>query len=72
MKERYRYDTSLTHPYITDAEIYDCDDRENRKIGECTYCESDLFDDDDVIESCDGMFCDMDCCCEYYEIHHRD
>ncbi len=72
MQERYRYDTGLTHPDILDAEIHGCDNRESRKIGECTYCEADLFDDEDIIESCDGMFCDMECCCEYYEIRHRN
>ncbi len=39
------------------------------KIGVCLYCENAVYDDSsEVMESVDGMFCDMDCCCEYYEI----
>lgn len=72
MQERYKFDTGLTHPDILNTEIYGCDADNNIKIGECAYCEADLFDDYDIIESCDGMFCDMDCCFEYYEIRHRN
>ncbi len=38
------------------------------KIGRCIYCEENIYDDSEPIESRDGLFCDMDCCCEYYEI----
>ena len=72
MQERYKFDTGLTHPDILNAEVRGDDDLEKIKIGECEYCESDLYDDEEIIESCDGMFCDMDCCCEYYEIRRRD
>ena len=72
MQERYKFDTGLTHPDILNAEVCGDDDLEKIKIGECEYCESDLYDDEEIIESCDGMFCDMDCCCEYYEIRRRD
>lgn len=60
----------MTHPDIIFTEIYGSHPSERvEKVGECLYCESVIYDDsDDVVESTDGMFCDMDCCCEYYEI----
>lgn len=59
----------MTHPDILEAEAFGCYTPGGReKIGECTYCEAALYDDEEVTESCDGLFCDMDCCCEYYEI----
>lgn len=60
----------MTHPDIIAAEIFGGypprDDAE--KIGVCTFCEENIFDGFDAVESVDGMFCNMDCCCEYYEI----
>lgn len=61
----------MTHPDIIATERfgtpYPIDEPE--KIGECEYCEKNIFDDNsDAVESTDGLFCDMDCCCEYYEI----
>ena len=49
-------------PYSADEKI---------KIGECLYCESNIYESSDTVESTDGMFCDIDCCHEYYEIRKR-
>lgn len=63
----------MTHPSIITIETYGVPqpEAENVKIGECLYCESNVYDTSDVVESTDGMFCDMDCCYEYYEIRKR-
>lgn len=60
----------MTHPDIIDAEMFgSLKGREPQKLGECLYCEADVYDDSgEVVLSSDGLFCDMDCCCEYYEI----
>lgn len=60
----------MTHPDITETEIYGgYKGSSAEKIGECQYCEADVYDDNgDAVVSNDGLFCDMDCCCEYYEI----
>lgn len=60
----------MTHPDIITAEIFGGTPAAGKsKIGECLYCEAVLCEDDgEVIESTDGLFCDMECCCEYYEI----
>lgn len=62
----------MTHPDIIATETFGSvrQMKAAEKIGECLYCESAVFDDSgEAVESTDGMFCDMDCCCEYYEIH---
>lgn len=62
----------MTHPEIVDAEIFgsrpyrDGADR----MGRCLQCEAPVHRDTDAVESADGLFCDMSCCCEYYEIRH--
>lgn len=60
----------MTHPHIQATEIFGgIKEVIAQKIGECQYCEADIYNDNgDAIESTDGMFCNMDCCCEYYEI----
>lgn len=61
----------MTHPDIIAAERLGGirQTRAADKIGVCLYCESVVFDDSgEPVESTDGIFCDMDCCCEYYEI----
>lgn len=41
----------------------------SEKTGECIYCKADVYDDNtEAVRSCDGLFCDEDCCREYYEI----
>ncbi len=63
----------MTHPEIITMEKtgipYSAD--EKIKIGECLYCESNIYESSDTVESTDGMFCDIDCCHEYYEIRKR-
>ncbi len=60
----------MTHPDIIDAERFGgVRERRAHKIGECLYCEADVYDDNgDATMSTDGLFCNMECCCEYYEI----
>lgn len=60
----------MTHPDIIDVEMFgSLKGSESQKLGECQYCESDVYDDNgEAVLSGDGLFCDMDCCCEYYEI----
>lgn len=61
----------MTHPDITATETFGSvrQMKAAEKIGECLYCDANVYDDsDDTVESGDGIFCDMDCCCEYYEI----
>lgn len=63
----------MTHPEILMTEIYGSRSPHTaNRIGECLYCELPVFDDSgDAVVSCDGLFCDMDCCCEYYEIRKK-
>lgn len=60
----------MTHPDILATESLGSvrQMKAAEKIGECLYCESAVLDDGEAIESTDGIFCDMNCCCEYYEI----
>ena len=37
-------------------------------IGECRFCNEKITDGYEHVESCDGMFCDMDCCHSFYDI----
>lgn len=62
----------MTHPDIIKAEIFgsyfpltaeEC-------VGECLYCEKPIYNDGLAVKSTDGIFCNMDCCCEYYEIEN--
>ena len=63
----------MTHPDIIDAELYGSHyETDANKIGECLYCEDDVYDDNgDVVSSADGLFCDIDCCHEYYGIERK-
>ncbi|MBQ3573674.1 MAG: hypothetical protein IJA16_03655 [Clostridia bacterium] len=60
----------MTHPDIINTEAFGSrNGPDAQKLGECVYCENDVYDDSgDAVVSNDGLFCDMDCCCEYYEI----
>ncbi|MEE1013450.1 MAG: hypothetical protein U0L92_03950 [Clostridia bacterium] len=61
----------MTHPDILKMERFGTlnPDVTPRKIGECHYCGESLYDDmPELTESKDGLFCDMACCHEYYEI----
>lgn len=63
----------MTHPEILMTEMYGSrSERDASKIGSCAYCEAWIFDaSGDTVISQDGLFCDMNCCCEYYEIRKR-
>ncbi len=63
----------MTHPEILIAETYgSLPPRTAERIGECLYCDAVVFDNSgDAVVSTDGLFCDMDCCCEYYEIRKK-
>ena len=61
----------MTHPDIITMErqgsLYPLPDPEY--IGVCERCGAALYDNGlEWVESRDGKFCDMECCCEYYEI----
>ena len=60
----------MTHPDIIDADIFGSrKGSDAQKRGACLYCEAGVYDDSgEAVLSGDGLFCDMDCCCEYYEI----
>ncbi len=58
----------MTHPEITHTEMFGSLNYSPRQVGECLYCEAVLYDEGEIVESRDGLFCDMDCCLEYYEI----
>ena len=60
----------MTHPDIIKAEIFGkCSPYDIEEyLGDCTYCGQPVYDDGEAVQSTDGLFCDMDCCCEYYEI----
>lgn len=63
----------MTHPDILKMEKDGCLDpiQSFNKVGECHYCGENLYDDSvELVESIDGKFCHMDCCLEFYEIHH--
>lgn len=62
----------MTHPDILTMERlgYLPRSRDPEKLGVCRYCESEIFDTDEPVESRDGLFCSMDCCREYYEIRY--
>lgn len=60
----------MTHPDITNAETFGCYPfgYTEERAGECLYCGQTVYNDGEAVRSTDGIFCDMDCCCEYYEI----
>lgn len=61
----------MTHPDISAVERFGSVYLTEPAVvtGKCAYCEAAVYDDNtDAVESTDGMFCDMDCCCEYYDI----
>ncbi len=62
----------MTHPDILKLERFGELEpaAEPRQIGECGYCGSPIYDHmTELAQSADSLFCDMDCCHEYYEIH---
>lgn len=61
----------MTHPDILKMERFGELESapQPRRIGECSYCGNLLYDHmGEIMESTDGMFCDIDCCHSYYEI----
>ena len=61
----------MTHPDILRmekfGELYPAE--ENVAMGKCLYCGEMIYSSDlEYTESIDGVFCDMDCCHNYYEI----
>lgn len=61
----------VTHPDILTIEKFGSlyNEASSEMIGRCLYCEGAVYEGTDAVESRDGMFCDMSCLCEYYEIH---
>lgn len=57
------------HPDIRAAELtgYPAGYRFPKPVGQCLYCGDDIIEGD-CVKSFDGMFCDMECCHNYYEI----
>ena len=61
----------MTHPDIVRMERHGClrPKEEPEPIGVCRYCGTELFRDGaPLVESPEGRFCDMECCCAYYGI----
>lgn len=58
----------MTHPEIYQTEMFGSLNCAPKKIGECLYCEAVVYDEGETVESQDGLFCDMDCLSEYYQI----
>ena len=61
----------MTHPDILKMERFGGLNPNTvpRIIGECQYCGTELYDDmPELVKSADGLFCEMDCCHEYYGI----
>lgn len=66
----------MTHPDIRFAERYGYPPERlprTRQIGVCLYCGSEIYGGPEgYVKSFDGLFCDMDCCHNYYEIDSRE
>ncbi len=60
----------MTHPDIEKIEKLGClNPTDYAVIGDCRYCGSPLYDDGfEHTKSMDGLFCDIDCCHEFYSI----
>lgn len=61
----------MTHPDILKMERFGNlnPNAMPRKTGTCLYCGEALYDDmPELTQSMDGLFCDLSCCHEYYEI----
>lgn len=60
----------MTHPDILTINRFGTlnPERLHDKIGRCLYCDTNIYESAEVIQSNDGIFCDMDCCREYYGI----
>lgn len=63
----------MTHPDILTVEKFGNLYRERaaEKIGCCLYCDEAVYDSGEAVESKDGLFCNMDCLSEFYEIRER-
>ncbi len=63
----------MTHPDILTIEKFGSlyNECPAEKIGSCLYCGETVYDGTEAVESKDGLFCDMGCLCEYYEIQNR-
>lgn len=61
----------MTHPDIEKMERFGTlnPNRIPQLAGFCAECGTELWDDmPELVQSVDGMFCDMECCHEYYRI----
>lgn len=61
---------NMTHPTIRCCEDTGYPPYEQYRfqpVGKCLYC-GNVITDEAHIKSFDGIFCDMDCCRNYYEI----
>lgn len=62
----------MTHPDIKNVEKYGYTYSElkyYKPLGVCAFCGSDVFSDGEVhVKSFDGVFCNSECCNNYYEI----
>lgn len=64
----------MTHPDIKFIERYGYPPerlRYSRPVGVCLCCGSDIYGGS-YVKSFDGLFCDMECCHNYYEIDSRE
>ena len=61
------------HPDIRAAERtgYPCGYKSIELVGHCMFCCEDIPEGRRYVESFDGIFCDMECCHEYYEIEEK-
>ena len=60
------------HPDIRAAELtgYPAGFRFSKPVGQCLYCGE--YIEGDYVKSFDGMFCNMECCHNYYEIKEAE
>ena len=66
----------MTHPDIKYIERYGYTRGElerGRPVGICLFCGSEVFQGDEgFIKSFDGLFCNSECCHNYYEIDSQE
>ncbi len=62
----------MTHPEIKEAELfgYPLHDMPSEPIGKCEFCGDDIYSKH--AKSSDGLFCDLTCCHNYYEIEEDE
>ena len=60
---------NMTHPDILTMEMLGyIPPRQGEPIGKCLYCEEEVYNNGCAVKSSDGLFCDMECCKDYYGI----